>query len=104
MKLSLNHIDSSAFPYQKLAYLELAEQLNPKLMPILLKEISLGNRIFEAGKNNDSQWVSLKYPFKGIHQLPKEVLHREEKDPHYNTSEYVTDDPSPHILSAPLKK
>jgi len=87
-----------------MAYLRIAENLDSKLMHILLNEISLGNVIFEAVQNSSELRVSLIYSFKDSYPLSSDIRGREDSDPHYNVREYFTDSSFPHFLSAPFHK
>jgi hypothetical protein len=101
MKLSLSHIKPvNALPFEKIAYLEIAKQLDPRLTAILLKELSFGNRICEAGVTSlnlddpvtgrlslnriltskdlskaDGLWVCLWHAFRKKYELPKRVVY-----------------------------
>jgi hypothetical protein len=108
MKLSIEHINPSAgsLPSQKIGYLELAERLDPKLMRFLMKELSMGNSIYEVREDypeKGSICVSLSNPFTEAHTLPEGVRYVEDSDPHYNEAMYLTDSLSPHALTAPVK-
>jgi hypothetical protein len=109
MNLSREHLDpnNGDFAFNKISFLEMAEKLDPKLMPILWDELSAGNYIWNAGRDFPSEgslYVSLSHPFTKTYMPPKGVTYAEEKDPHYNTASYITEGPLQHALCAPFKK
>jgi hypothetical protein len=108
MKLSIDHIDpnNADLPFEKLALLERAGKLDPRLASMLWEEISNGNFIWEAGydfPSDDSLYVSLSHPFRKVHKVSEDLTYSEKPDPHYNTACYVTQDSVPHALCAPIR-
>jgi hypothetical protein len=106
MELTLAHLDSSDFPFQKMAYLEIARKLDEKLMPILMEELSIGNRITSAdneGPYDEELVVYLSDPFNKRYEAMKEVVYDEDADCHFNISRYATTGPVIHALIAPYQ-
>jgi len=131
MKLSVENIQSLDLPNVKIAYLEIAGHLAPKLTPLLLEELSLGNHIFSAGvaskdmkdpstgflslslvlrekglSKTNYLWVSLAEPFKKKHKPSKGVVYVKGSygAPHDGNppDEYRTSGKIRHSLSAPF--
>jgi hypothetical protein len=109
MKLSKEHIDprNGDFPFRKISFLEIAEDLDPKLTLLLRDELSSGNYIWEATRDclhTGSLSVFLSHPFKIAHRIPEGIKYIVADDSHYNFASYVTEDPAPHTLNAPLRE
>jgi len=96
----------ASFPFEKIAYLKIAGDLDARLTSLLLQEISAGNFIFNAERaywSHPAVVVHLRSPFKKKYTLPRGVEYQESADPHYNSSEYMVREPFLHILVAPFQ-